>query len=174
MFSQSFPFLWRFECDNGNPFFTWAWVAFMAYRPLRFKFKKETDKKLSGPWGMCLSKSHIKFPISVHHVFKINKIIVANMHCNITLHSYAFTFVSVFFMHSFFRHYFMIAKCRGTVVWSFEQFWVDGEECEVVEIFPVKEDRKYGDSKIFRILFQKLKLLWILGAKKCTSLVAHV
>jgi len=35
----------------------------------------------------------------------------------------------------------------------------NGEEYEVVEIFSMQEDRKYGDSKIFRILFQKLKLL---------------
>jgi len=50
-------------------------------------------------------------------------------------------------------------KVEAPVVVHLRNLEANGEEYEVVEMFPMYEDRKYGDSKIFRILFQKLKLL---------------
>jgi len=57
------------------------------------------------------------------------------------------------------KYFLSMTKVEAPVIDHLRDLRADGEEYEVVEIFPMQEDRKYGDSKIFKILCPKLKFL---------------
>jgi len=63
-------------------------------------------------------------------------------------------------------------KVEAPIANHLSNFEANREHYEVVEIFPKQEDRFYGDSNIFIIIFLKLKLLRNLGAKECNSPIA--
>jgi len=65
-------------------------------------------------------------------------------------------------------------KVKVLVVDNLKNLGANGEEYKEVEIFPSRKIGNMGLANFSEFYSPKLILLWILGTKKCDSLVANV